>query len=743
MSEKNKARQNKQPVKGKGKPGGPGRQGAKRRGGYTKKALKQKEAPVVQVEKALVPDVKKLEVGEGVLILINIDTPIDQGSFNFLPVGLVSLAMNRGLIQPYLYYLGDYRDNLSIATGGPGTATNRLRYQNDIKAALAPKTIPFRNDGMIGYKFTDISTSDPPPQLTLDGGLNYYMYEDAGIVLGVWRRQRPPTTPATDQTIDDAYMDAMNKLSGKPKHINLIKNVPLSKRYARDASAYMRNLSYYGQGAGVGSPNNSIELEVPASSKMLGTLQQFDAAIPRSSRFLTYASGDSISNWSIGALPDFFTNYYNSAVTPIYKFLDLTELVHILVTLYIKATTAWFSSIENPTTEQLAQVTGGLGVTYTQFFIGVRQQIVYMFRDSQAIAQGLSFARLNSGFRPFICGSNTYGRKPIEIMNIPLVLNENLRCLKMAIRPYITKNFSSRDNHITHIPVWGTFGGFVPPTYTFTLDGTVIPVFALENSDPNTPNVFDGTSGNFVVDFNTSNPPLLAAEIWNDAMELVQNQIANLTPIGGDSKCGPFLQFTRYAAFTQGNDSEVDVTDMRRIPNYMKNYIVERETDDCLKRTKSKEGLVKKVKKIYAPPGSTLFNEFTTGYSGMVPITDTHLENFNNFILPVIEVSFPMTTIPNTTQVQTACLEPYNITYEGPSTIIGSRVAEIEASVVNYMTGKAGKKTELAEFISALSNNDEGGFLGDLFAAVEPLVNAVPVVGPIAASVGRLVTSGM
>jgi len=123
----------------------------------------------------------------------------------------------------------------------------------------------------------------------------------------------------------------------------------------------------------------------------------------------------------------------------------------------------------------------------------------------------------------------------------------------------------------------------------------------------------------------------------------------------------------------------------------------------------------------------------------MIPITPAHKENFANFILPVIETTFPMQTIPNQTQIQTSTLEPYNIRLTGPGPIIGSRVAEIEGATLNYLCGLAGKKSEVAQYVAALNTGNEGGFLGDLFAAIEPLANAIPVAGNIITGVGRVV----
>jgi len=667
----------------------------------------------------LVTPVVDLKLAQGVSSTIVIETAIDQDAFSFIPVGLVSLALNRGYDTPYLFYLGIYQDISNIAQGGPGTATNRLRYMNDIFNALAPKSIPFRTTGTVGYKFTNFPTIDPSSFLSMDGGLFYYMYEDAGTMLGVWRQQTAPAGPSSS-TIADGYASAITLLSAKVKHLELLRNVSLSPRYERDASAYARSLNYYGQGStDVGGPANSLELEVPFSSKLLGTVQKFDTTAPRSSRFLTYSSGDSISNWGIGALPSFYTSYYNGAVAPIFKFLDLTEVVHALLTALTSAMNLYISATPSLSLDQLAEIIGGLGCTYTQFFIWLRQQILYMFNDSQAIGQGITPATSPLGFRPFIVSSNTYGKLPATIALIPQVLNENLRCLKMAIRPYDTKQFNNSNNHITHIPVWGTFGGFVPVNYEVIVDGTPFPLFLPESSDPFTPNIFDGTSGGNVVDFNGSGIINDIGVNWNDTQRLLTNMYMGLTSMGGDARNGPFLQYTRYCSFVVVSR---DITDMKRVPKHWKPYIKEEEevisTGGVLQKKNSKAS-VKSKRLIYSPPNSSIFTEFTVGYSGMVPISPTLKENFGNLIIPVIE---SVNSLPSITQVQTSTQEPYVLSLTGPGQLVSSRSEEILASTFNYVKGAAGDKSELSKFIEKLSENNEGGFFGDLFSAIGPAV---------------------
>jgi len=353
----------------------------------------------------------------------------------------------------------------------------------------------------------------------------------------------------------------------------------------------------------------------------------------------------------------------------------------------------------------------------------VRQQVLYMFNDSQALGQGLTPSSSTGGFRPFVCGSNTYGRKPEQILLIPTVLNENLRCLKMVVRPYETRNYNSGRNHVTHIPVWGTFGGMAPLQYQLNVNGAVINIFNNENTDPDTPNIFDGTSGGNAVDFNTTSIIASIGNGWNERMRLLTSMYSGLTSMGGDARNGPLLQFTRYCAFTV---VQKDVSDKIRIPATWMPYIKEMPVDDEGTVNTGIPSLTKKTskrtiqyRKIYAPPNSSILTQYSLMYSGFIPITPTHKENFCNLILPVIEIATGG-PLPGITQVQTATQESYKLELRGPGNVISNRGTEIQAACVNYIKGQAGDKSELAEFVTKMSENNEGGFFGDLFAAIGP-----------------------
>jgi len=491
------------------------------------------------------------------------------------------------------------------------------------------------------------------------------------------------------------------------------------------------NSPYYGQGATIAGPYGSVENEVPFKSKMLGTLQAYDNDTPRSSRVLHQTSGDSCSNYAIGALDCFPTLYYEGAAPPIYKFffLDLNELV---VTLCYCLMTALTQQQKSETYNGNVQTFYGLGLqcTYTQFFIAVRQQVLWMFSDSQCLGQFLSFQQGGTGpFLPFVCGSNCYPQFPGEIMNIPVVINENLRSLMMCVKSYDTKKYENNRNHLSYIPVWGAFKNFEPleDLGWFDQSGAFVNLFLPEADDPDTPNVFDGTTGSDVADFN--NTPLISGiiQLWNNWVVSLGDMWGGTTAMGGKSYGSPFLQYTRYVKFSDEAAKKKRAT--RDVSRYPMNQFVrlmckeidievdppkkklERQTSKETPRVEKKE---KKKITIFAPNDNTVFSEYTIGYSGANTITDAHKENFPKLILPIIEVSG---RLPGITQIQSATLEPHSLILSNTDlTNLAPRGIELLDAMIDYVPGLAGKKSELNEYVSKLSETNSGGFLGDLFS---------------------------
>jgi len=686
---------------------------------------------MVKAENPIIAPVKDLRAAQGILNTFPVMVAADPVSFYSIPCAIVSFALVRDCTNPFAIYSLIYQDTANIAQSGTGVAPLRLKYMSDIFGALAPKSIPFRN-GSISYQLSGIN---PVPQdsISFDGGLNYYMYVPGGPSLGVWATQVPPPVYTATQ-IADYYTLAINALAKKTPHLQVLRNVELTNMFIRDGSAFVQVSPYFGQGAGVGSPYQSVELEVPFLSHLLGTLQAYNVVNPRSSRFLRASTGDSISNYGLGLLADFPVNKYKGALSPMYKFLDITEVIHSLMISYVAAVTAYLEKSNIIEPDVFTMLTNGLGCTYTQFLIMLRQQILWWFADSQCLAQGLCPQTGSGAFQAFLCGSNCYPKNPSVLMKIPMSLNENLRQLVMCAYQYQTKNYQSSNNEVRYIPVWGAFKGSVPIQYNIVWNSINYPVFEVPTEDPYTPDIFDGTSGSSVVDFNESALLSNITASWNEVVTYVTDQYASLVTIGGDARGGALLQYTRLVQFAT---LEKDVTMFKRIPRHYDQFITIKDVEvPNLERKNSKKEF-KKVK-TYNPPGSTIYAEYTLGITSRLPISPTFKEYTPDLILPVIEIASDE-SIPSINQVQTSYQEPYSSKPGVNVIVFDNRAQEIYDGLPNMVTKTAGKKTELSMYFDELSRLNEGGFLSQLFTLGGPLIGAIdPGIGSAVSSVGNV-----
>jgi len=691
----------------------------------------------------LITPSKDLKLGQGVITSINIAPIFDSTAFSLIPVGLVSLALVRNCADSYAVYQNIYNDISNIAQSGFGVAPSRLWFASEIYGALSPKTIPFR-DGSISYGATGFTGTPPGPEIPVDGGYNYYMYIPSDNVIGYWATQ-VPAAAYSNEAIATAYIKAMNALAGNETHNKIFHTAQLGSSYLKDGSAFASNSPYYGQGGGISaSPYSSTELEVPFKAPALGVLTMFNPAIPRSSRVLNITTGDACCNYAMGALQKIPLSYYNSAITPVFKFIDVTEIVASMLFSLAQALEGLYRSQNPPDDDIFLICTAGLGCTYTQFFIAVLQQLKWMFSDSQCLAQFMCPQTSSGGFQSFLCGSNTYPKGPGETIIISTFLNENLRMLLMAEHPYNTKNFNDPRNKLIYIPVLGTFKGYVPPDFFGTnIDTQFFPFFEDENTDPNTPNIFDGTSGNYVVDFNSTPGLSNIIAYWNSVMTISANQWASTCRMGGSGTGGPLLQYTRYCSFVSANENKHDsiVKPGQIVPKHMRRFIhvreVEQKSDVKLVRSLSKEKEKPKVvtEKVMAPPNSTLYTQYSLGYSSIVIMTATLKEYAPDLILPVIEIV--PGALPGIAQYQTSVREVYSLLFNS-STIYNNRATEIVDSVSNSVTGLAGHKTELATYVETLSKANIGGFLGDLFSTIGSVAGVLgaPGVGAVANTLG-------
>jgi len=665
--------------------------------------------PLIPANNMITP-VELLFKAEGVLSVITVQVQYDAVAFNCIPLTFITMGLTKGATDPYAAYILFYQDIQSIAANGLGVSPQRLRIFNEILGVLAPKSVPFGQQGVVTY------TVSPPPNpevpgssLDLNNGLTFYMYVPDATVLNGWSLQIAPSA-YSDVEISAAFNYFTNVLSDKVPHLLIDRDVQLGPKYLKDTSAFARNAPYYGYGPG-GAPFSSIENEVPFKSNFFGVLVPYSNTMGRTSRDLDYTSGSSISNFGIGLLRDFTPNYYQSALTPIYKFIDLDEVLYNMMLIWQSAVIN-YANFENANNDTLLNLLAGMQVPWSTFRIMLRQQIIFYYANTQAIGQGLTPEVTPSGFLPFMCGSNCFPLNPGTILQLPGVLNENLRMLKMSNYPYVTKNFTAERNRVIHIPVWGAFGNTVPINISVEYNGGTYPMF--EDEPFSAPSIWDGTYGGVVADFNATLLLQEAATAWNSFMEVCAIFIVGATPLGGADEDGSLLQFTRYVNFP----SEQIMKDYhgKRPPPHLKDYVVEKEFESVLQKTSSKKEIVKEKKRVYNPPNSTIISEFPLAVSGLVPISDAHLRLFPQMVLPVIEVI--RGTLPTQNQVQVAGKETFYYTYNIGTLYQNSLAGGFSSGVANNVKGVAGELTELAKYVQQKSAENKGGFIGNLFSTI-------------------------
>ena len=668
-----------------------------------KKNIQRKQA--IQARDPVTP-VTALVSAPGVQDTVAIETKVNTLSFNALPCGIVSYALAKGASNPYAIFRGIYEDILSILAGDLGTKSSRLAYLNQILGSLAPKTVPFRQTGKVAYTVQNPDITMTGPAMPIHGGKNYYMYIPGDTISFSWTLQDvPPSYDAKDVSLH--YIAAMERLAGRLPHLKLLRDVQLGSEYMRDVSAYGRFSPYYGQGQGSGAPMGSVETEVPVKASMLGVLQDFDPSYPRVARKLHQITGDACSNYSIGAYDFFPLQYYQSAVPPIYKFLDLNELAFQLASAMLAAIKL---QLKLGIDENNARLVAGFQFSWRRFLLMLRQHVIWNFPE-QCIGQFLSPDTEAGSFQAFVCGSNCGPKQPDVILQIPQTINENLKMLRAGTYQYETKKLENPRNRITYIPVWGMFkgAGVEAPEFNYQYDGDTIFLFSAEEA--NQPDLWDGTLNGAAADLNNSENMTQVTSTWNDFLDMTRTQWTGITAMGGAGFGSPLLQFTRYVKFDV-NSKTMEQPSPYLFPRAARPYVKKVET--VLERKNSKKEI--KTTYVFSPPGSTIFAERTQAVSGIIPITATHKEYLPLLILPVVEVG-SADGLPDITEVQIGSQESYKVDF-GKTATLDSLGMAYAAGDSNHVTGQAGKESAFGEYVKQLVKVSGGAFLGDLFSTI-------------------------
>jgi len=149
-----------------------------KKGNNKKKTIVRNDTRAVAImqNKKITPDTA-LVIAQGVRDNIQVLITLDNPSLLFMPVGLISLAMARGLTDvSYSVYKIIYDDITSLIKGRNGTAPSRFVFQNKIYGALVPKNIPFRIKCAIQYGVSPFDSSSVANSIGTHNGKTYYMW---------------------------------------------------------------------------------------------------------------------------------------------------------------------------------------------------------------------------------------------------------------------------------------------------------------------------------------------------------------------------------------------------------------------------------------------------------------------------------------------------------------------------------------------------------------------------------------
>jgi hypothetical protein len=677
-------------------------------------------------------DQKALGDRSTIMVDVNVDAQAVQSFF----YGLISVALSLGFKntedQPiYAAYSARLQDFVAILKSGTPIVPAHLYYELLISASYTPKTVPFKT-GTISTSWKGTDSITPVPYTSLRG-YTYSMYVPSPTISGVWQVFVAPPTVSLEDSIP-ILAKMYNYLSSNWSHaLRYVNKIELLPDYSTDISGFGSSSAYYGEGCSKsGAPYKSVEWETPVKAPLLSCISQFNPSDRRVARKLMVTGGDSVFVGGVGLLPDFDCDFYQTKMNPIFCFLDLDEVVVWLIEWY-KALIDQALKTSNPVDPQGQPFSPYVPFSYSaqQFRIAVRQAVLGVFVQSQAISQTLTYTDDTRGFEPLRVGTNCFSAIRDQ-MTMPLLLVENLRMLLPRRLAQQNAPLSRSRNQQFYIPVWGIYKTLDREPYNvlcnlYTEGFNEVPLFN-ENIAITDPGIIDGSVNGNWLNLNSAVVSDIIFE-WNQRIAILQTFSAPTGYLGGSARAS-LLIFTRYCFY-----EEVAIP-LKKLTRFQQ-HIVPRQ--DIKKKKIVRTNSNKDVKKLveeedyYIPNGASLYSQFTSAYSSLPAFTETSRQILNYFITPTIAIDENFE--PTIRQVRTANFQSHIIEYdavpasEGLLTARGLKLVELAQKCAPGIAS-AGKADELMSVIQAMSDMDQGGFFGSLasfiFPEFAPVLNSIP-----------------
>jgi len=665
----------------------------------------------------------RLNYADGVRPNIMVVAGIANQAAESFPLGILTVALNSGFTQDstttaYAAYYAFMLDLKAILSQATSPISGRLKYLNNILASYLPKSVRFKT-GTLAYSWGNVDSIQIANKITVRN-FSYYLYiKGPSVNPNGWPLMVVPPIPASDAASYPALAEMYAILDNESvDHLRYVPNIEFGTEYKTDVSGFAAVSPYYGQGnSSASGASFSCESEVPFKSNVLATFSAYSVNAGRVARNFNLGSGDSTCAGAFALIPGFAPKVYNTRYPIQYAFLDLDEVVLFAQAWYISLVSKFIATSNGIYAADVLIAVNPFTISAGQFRIAVRQSILSMFSNSQAMGQFLTYNTNRGSFEALRCGTNAHGANRATIL-LPEIMVENLRMLISRFLLMKDVRFYNEKNQIVVIPVWGVYvnAELINQTGSFydnELGLYGAPLFAGSSTDD--PSVVDGTdSAGGCCDLNCALVEKVIDE-WNERINILKQASLPTTYLAGNGN-GALLLQTRFAKFVT-QDAPIlmsSFTPLQRLkisPNCIKKV--------PLTRTKSK-GIGNGTNNVeyesyFVPPFASLFSQHTNAYSSLPIITEAQKLLFNYLIYPTIIIEDGET--PTQRQYRVAVAQSSVLEYKQNDNSLMSRGTQLVNFGKLCAPGVAAQSSdELSSVIKTMADMNKGGFIGDVLS---------------------------
>jgi len=475
---------------------------------------------------------------------------LNQRSYWTPIMAIISDAYSRGYgassqaignpFAPYysFVYIVQLLEN-AIQDGTPG-ATDVPMWLALMYQMLRPMNVPFRT-GEIAYKFNPDFTGDNPfgtvPSPTVDWNMlgTSYSFGSAsgtGLVVNMYLEliSGPAYTPQLGQSSFASLVQYFATRGDYP----MWKLVPLTDPLMKtpDPSAYAAVYPEFGNSiSGGGGIMTEAFSENFIQSPIFSVFSSYEDQVFRSySHTRMWGGGGCYLGGRLTELQSL--KEIKNKVRPIFKLIDFNEFYEVCG-LWLGGV---LQQLVTNTTQDDATTNAPLSVQ--NFRILLRQAIMSMFQESQALVQDLVFQGDADTFYPFIVSAGTCGKNTANSMMLPIVMVENLRALLRRTLQTVDKR-GKVNGFLDFVPVWGMWQSDIPlvTNYSYYVEPDIYDIFTVPPSEMAI-NLIDGsavTPGPVVVNLDLNGGALTSnLASWNAFVATFAANSGTLSPIGSE-----------------------------------------------------------------------------------------------------------------------------------------------------------------------------------------------------------------